>query len=692
MLLLSDTAMKIGLILKNLDEEYQQTIYKSILNEAKKQQIKLLCIQGESFHSVEKDSRSLFPSRHFLPLDGVLLLSSIIINNEDNQLHTLQECFKSIPAVSIGRELMNTPSITVDSDAPFCQLLEHLYIGHSYRKYLYLGGPEGNWDSQNRERVFREFIDRTAQSETYVEGTVLRGEMFSESTGSNLMSQYLETHPQKDVDIIIAGSDTVALGASRFLNSQKESSWHQCPITGFDDIPMAAKHRPALTTIRQPLREMGIKALQLLIQQMKESGAPLQNRIPGHLCIRQSCGCSDNGNINSLDKEYNRHKEEQFLRSNTFFAQALMTARNYQTILEGLKDFLENLGISCFTLLLFPRPGASIPEKARFIYEKQDIQSTFYCRQNKMVPLQSFFNDRIDSQSGGDFQLYHLHSGDQQLGLMFFSADEEKLPYMTSCGLFLSNSIKQLLVLEKEQAYAQELETRVEQRTQALKEETRKRIEVEAEVLKISDLERMRFSMDLHDDICQRLAGITMISKNAAKDNPLMQTIWRMASETLKRTREYAYDSFPVELESMGLEEALQLLCENLDGRQGISCHFKKENPPLPQCSRQVQINLYRIAQEALHNALKHSGGNRVDVIWGNHSSGLCLCIEDNGKGYPVKEEKSPRESINRRRPRGLGLRSMEYRTRQMKGEFIMEPSDSGGTRVFIRLNNKEQQ
>jgi len=677
--------MRIGLILKNLDEEYQQTIYNAILKEAQEQQIKLLCIQGESFQSIEKESHSLFPSRHFLPLEGVLLLSSIIINNQDNQLHTLQECFNSIPAVSIGRELAHTPSVTVDTDTSFHQLLEHLYSSHGYKTFLYLGGPEENWDSQNRERVFKEFINKTAQSNKTVKGTVLRGQMFSQRTGSNLISHYLENHPRKDVDVIVCGSDTMALGALRLLNSQQEKSWHHCPITGFDDIPMASRNRPALTTIRQPLREMGKKALQLLIQQIQESKAPLQNRIPGQLCLRESCGCTNWVEDSSLDREYYIHKDRQFLRSNSFFAQALMTARNYQSILEELKEFLENLAIHSFSLLIFTHPGSSIPEEGRLIYEKKGMKSYLYCNEQKIFPLKSFFYDRIAALNGGDYQLTHLHSGDEQLGLMFFSAEEEKLPYMTSCGLFLSNSIKELQVLEKEQAYAQELESRVE-------EETRKRIEVEAEVLKISDLERMRFSMDLHDDICQRLAGITMISKNAAKDHPLMQTIWEMSSETLKRTREYAYDSFPVELESMGLEEALQHLCETLDGRQGISCRYRKENSPLPEYSRQVQINLYRIAQEALHNALKHSQGNQVEVILGDHPSGLCMCIEDNGKGYPEPEIGSLRESKSQRRPRGLGLRSMEYRTRQMKGVFKIEPSSSGGTRVKIRLNHEELQ
>lgn len=685
---MSETLMRIGLILKNLDEEYQCTIYNAILKEAEKRQVTLLCIQGESFHSVQKNSTALFPSRHFLNLDGVLLLSSIIINNQDDQLHTLQECFSSIPAVSIGRKLNKIPSVIVDTDTPFRELMDHLFTHHSYQKYLYLGGPEGNWDSQNRERVFLESLEGFRKKNKNVEGSVLRGEMFSQRTGANLISRYLERHPQRDIDVIVAGSDTMALGALRFLNSQEDSSWKDCPITGFDDIPMAGKNRPSLTTVRQPLLEMGKKALQLLLEQISTSKAQLLTHIPGQFLQRRSCSCS--GEEKSPDAELFLYKERQFLRSNSFFAQILMTARNYRNILEGLKEFLENLGIACFSLLLFTHPDETIPEKARLLYEKQGLKSSFYCDENKIQALKSFFIHPFPNIKRENFQLYHLHYGKEQLGLMFFSAEEEKLPYMTSCGLFLSNSIKSLQVLEKEQAYAQELEYQVEQRTRAWKEENKKRMQVEAEILKISDLERMRFSMDLHDDICQRLAGITMISKNAAADSPLMQTLWEMSSETLRRTRQYAYDSFPVELDSMGLEESLLHFCDDINKKQDVQCQLTIQNPPVPEFPQQVQINLYRIAQEAIHNALKHSKGDKLNLLLDNSPAGFCMYIDDNGVGNPLIQKGNNENQKNKRRPRGLGLRSMEYRTRQMNGQFRIESSPSGGTRIFVRLENKE--
>ena len=102
-------------------------------------------------------------------------------------------------------------------------------------------------------------------------------------------------------------------------------------------------------------------------------------------------------------------------------------------------------------------------------------------------------------------------------------------------------------------------------------------MEVEGEVLRISEIERQRFSTDLHDDICQRLAGISMLCRSYSKNEEgakkeEMEELAQLISQTLQTTRQYAHNSYPVELESLGLNRSINNLCNSFENTTGIKC------------------------------------------------------------------------------------------------------------------------
>jgi len=267
--------------------------------------------------------------------------------------------------------------------------------------------------------------------------------------------------------------------------------------------------------------------------------------------------------------------------------------------------------------------------------------------------------------------------------LIAYSADDDSHSYVSGCGMFLAHALKRLQVQARDQARAGELEAEVVRRTVELEKESRRRIEVEEEVLKIGDLERMRFSLDLHDDICQRLAAMAMISRNFAKDDPRMAMLAEMSAETLKRTRQYAHNSFPVELESMDLKGALAQLCLELDGQKKCNVLFDCASDVDSSLLPKQKISVYRIVQEALQNALAHSRGTACLVELVRYGRTLAVRIQDNGTGN-AEMGGQPVTVQNRRRPQGLGLRSMEYRAHQLGGEFRMVSSAEGGTLVEV--------
>jgi signal transduction histidine kinase len=265
---------------------------------------------------------------------------------------------------------------------------------------------------------------------------------------------------------------------------------------------------------------------------------------------------------------------------------------------------------------------------------------------------------------------------------------------LCSAAVFIANTIKRLRIMEDEKERARQLEEEVLFRTRdiaeahwKLQEEAKRRTEVEAEVLRISDLERLRFSLDLHDDICQRLAGISMFCKGIAagvSPESFLPELSCLIDETLQLTRQYAHNSFPVELDSFGLEEALDALCNTIN-KQGVRCIYTWSVPDPSPLSRAQNINLYRIIQEALQNVVKHAKADRVQVDIRVHQGALVASVRDNGRGNPLLNGENP-VFTGRKRREGLGLRSMRYRAHQMGAEYCFESTTENGTRVELRI------
>ena len=214
-----------------------------------------------------------------------------------------------------------------------------------------------------------------------------------------------------------------------------------------------------------------------------------------------------------------------------------------------------------------------------------------------------------------------------------------------------------------------------------LVEANNKRMAVEAEVLKISEIERQRFSNDLHDDICQRLAGISMLCRvYTNQEDPIkkeqMEELTQLIGETLQCTRQYAHNSYPVELESLGMNHSLSNLCNSFAAQSGIKCEYFWDVPDDCEMDKLKKLNIFRIIQEALHNIMKHAKAQvvKVDVVYKNKK--IDVSVSDNGCGFDMsKLQKS-----------GLGLNSMQYRANQIGADFDITPNKPTGTCIHISV------
>ena len=191
------------------------------------------------------------------------------------------------------------------------------------------------------------------------------------------------------------------------------------------------------------------------------------------------------------------------------------------------------------------------------------------------------------------------------------------------------------------------------------------------ELLEISDREQRRIGQDLHDDLCQQLAGVEMMSqfleqKLAAQSSTEADTaveITKLVRQSISHTRDLARGLSPVMLESDGLMPALQELAANTEPLFKVSCQFQCDSSVgIPDNT--VATHLYRIAQEALTNAIKHGKAKQVMISLTKVHDHILLAIRDDGIGLPKAALKS----------KGMGLR--------IGGSLAVQRERDGGTSV----------
>jgi signal transduction histidine kinase len=243
-------------------------------------------------------------------------------------------------------------------------------------------------------------------------------------------------------------------------------------------------------------------------------------------------------------------------------------------------------------------------------------------------------------------------------------------------------------LLSRVKSFQGTLEARIVQRTAALAAESERRRQLEKEILIISEREQQRIGHDLHDTLCQHLtataiAGQILGEKLSAESRPEVDDasqIVEMVEEGISIARNLARGLFPAEIEAEGLISALRELAATHDGRGGVACRFETEKPPLIDDTI-TAAHLYRIAQEAVRNAVRHSGARNVVIGLADDGVGAKLTVRDDGTGIPEPSEGR----------KGMGLHIMRHRAGIIGAGFQID-SDSRGTLVSCTLPARQRE
>ena len=214
---------------------------------------------------------------------------------------------------------------------------------------------------------------------------------------------------------------------------------------------------------------------------------------------------------------------------------------------------------------------------------------------------------------------------------------------------------------------------------------SRKRLERES--LEISERVRRRAGLELHDGVGQKLTGIGFLSRVLAhrlRDRKVPEAadaahIVELVQEATLDAQELARGLYPADLQVSGLLPALGELVSRVEGIYGIRCRVEGGPVELP-LGREAETHLYRIAQEATLNAVKHGQPSSVVIRLTAVNGKTTLAVEDNGSGNGVGETKG----------KGMGLDLMRYRARMLNALFSLRPNPGGGTIVECSIPSGE--
>ena len=200
---------------------------------------------------------------------------------------------------------------------------------------------------------------------------------------------------------------------------------------------------------------------------------------------------------------------------------------------------------------------------------------------------------------------------------------------------------------------------------------------VSGQLIEAQEKERSRIARDLHDDICQRLALLSVElatarrSSNESREDmkKSLLDIQNHCSEIAGDVQSLSHQLHSSKLEYLGISAAIGGFCAELSNQHELSIEFSEEDVPA-HLPKDVSLCLFRVAQEALHNAVKYSGVREFIVELSVIEGGVRLTVSDAGAGFDVEEAK---------KNRGLGLVSMQERIHLVRGRLSVESEPGAG-------------
>jgi signal transduction histidine kinase len=203
---------------------------------------------------------------------------------------------------------------------------------------------------------------------------------------------------------------------------------------------------------------------------------------------------------------------------------------------------------------------------------------------------------------------------------------------------------------------------------------------LEREIIEISEREQRRMGHDLHDGLCQYFAAVgcaaaslelDLTSAGMHEEAAVAGELTELLEQGVVQIRDLARGLVPVQMDQAGIAAALEQLAASVARLQNVACVFVQDGDAILRAPA-VATHLYRIAQEAIHNAIRHGGAQRIQIHLRTMGNTATLRVIDDGSGISKTNQGS----------KGMGLNIMSYRARLVGGDLTISAPSTGGTMV----------
>jgi phosphoserine phosphatase RsbU/P len=282
------TAARIGVVTGWIANGYSQGVVAGIRTTALARGASVVCFAGQSPTgrsawdvAVNHVYEAITPDT----VDGLVVLASSTLDDPDD-LGRVARQFARLPLISVGVACPDVPAVLLDNEHGVAAEMDHLVTQHGCRTIAFLGGPEANREAEARYAAYR--IGLIRHQLPLESRLVARGQL-AEFAGRETMETVLLRVGK--IDAVVASNDAMALGAIRALTSRGLLVPRDVAVVGFDDDTSAEDSPVPLTTVHQPIAQLGEAAADNLLDWLAGGKRPADEVLPTEVVFRQSCGC-----------------------------------------------------------------------------------------------------------------------------------------------------------------------------------------------------------------------------------------------------------------------------------------------------------------------------------------------------------------------------------------------------------------
>ncbi|MBN2103623.1 substrate-binding domain-containing protein [bacterium] len=323
--------LTIGFLTDWIEQRYQATIYKGIADIARLNNANLISFVIGSLN----EPYEFIAQRNVIAdlinpekLDGLIVMSGALSNYVDYQdLISFIDKYQPLPMTSIGLPITDFPSVLIDNKKGMREALIHLIEVHHFHRIAFIRGPSGHQEAEDRYQSYKEVL---SEYKIPLDPRLVMDGDFNWTSGAKAIYELLnirKLHPKTDFEAIVASNDFMALSALETLTAQGIKVPEEVAVIGFDNIEETTLVMPPLTTVRQPLYQMGKHAAEIMLTLLNGRDAQKEIVLPTKLTVRRSCGCLSY-NVQQIGPSKLKSPKNTHTKSTTFPRKIILEEMN----------------------------------------------------------------------------------------------------------------------------------------------------------------------------------------------------------------------------------------------------------------------------------------------------------------------------------------------------------------------------